>query len=479
MNTPFLFITFGLIIRLAYAAFSHDFWLDEAFNYFIAQNNIGGILYALSYDNWPPLYTLLMGFWQKIASSAFLIRLPSVIFGTLTLPTIWAIGKILFNRKVANISLLLASFSPPLVYFSSENRPFALFGLLATLTILIYLKLSKKPSLSNLFFFTATGIASLYTHYFGTLAILALIVGGFFSKRWRVKFSYLLASILMMAVFFSPWLIYIFFRDKPVCLCLEPFLGLGATLAFMFLGGGGFITLKRFFEPTTPLFLRLFLTVFLAFSTFIFLWSIKFTKEPKIKFLTICFFLPVLFVFLASFFKPLFSVRSFIFLVPTFLILIAYSLDKIAKQIRFKWLFIIYIVSSAFVVFLTTQRLFFNQEPLWQTSTLLASFPHQNTQIVHANLYTYLPSLYYNPDLNQTVLPPNLPPRLTDALHVNTLRTFRTFDTFRTFVFVYAVNRTDNRQLQTYLIDLYNTYGNPQEINLNNIRILIFKPKHV
>src|SRR3972149_6788111 len=410
-------IAFGLVIRLIYAIYSHDFWLDEGVNYFIAQNSLSKVLDALSHNNWPPFYSLLMWLWQKVSFNLLWIRLPSVIFGTLTLIIIYKIAKKIFEPKLALLTLVLAIVSPPLVYFSAENRDYGLFTLLTSLMMLAFLNLVQKSNIKNLIFFILSSTVAILTHYFAILALISLIMASFLSLGFKIK-------------------------------------------------------LKTLFEPLTPIFLKLFLTGFLAFSTLIFLFAIKFYKNPKIRFLLLCFFLPILFIFLVSFYKPLFSVRSFIFLVPIFLILTTYVLDKIDRYFKFKWLFIIYLVSSASIISLTTQRPFFNQEPLWQASTLLASFPFQNTQIVHANLYTYLPSRYYYPDLNQQVLAHDLPAPLFGSLKPNL---FSTFDPQKSIILVYAIDRTDNRKLQEVQRNLYNVFGQAKnDLMMGKIRILVF-----
>lgn len=111
-------------------------------------------------------------------------------------------------------------------------------------------------------------------------------------------------------------------------------------------------------------------------------------------------------------------------------------------------------------------------------SEMLKSY--SSAQIIHANLYTYLPAIYYAPNLNQQILTPNLPQPLITSLDIKTFGSSGSFVPFDTssIILVYALDRTDNRQLQNQLINFYNTYGNPQEINLGNIRILVFKPRN-
>ena len=92
-------ILFGFAVRFLYSIFSHDFWLDEALNYQIAQNNLQTIIRALSFDTWPPLYALFMHYWQKFGQGVLFLRLPSVLFGTLTLILVWHLAKNLFDTE--------------------------------------------------------------------------------------------------------------------------------------------------------------------------------------------------------------------------------------------------------------------------------------------------------------------------------------------------------------------------------------------
>lgn len=462
----------AFIIRLNYAIYSHDFWMDEAVNFFISKNPAHIIIYALSHDNWPPLYSLLMHFWQRISDHLIWVRLPSVIFGSLTLVVIYQIAQRLFNKQTALLVLILSTVSPPLVYFSAENRPLALFVLLGTLTIYSYLHLAQKTTPKNLLLFIFFATLALYTHYFAALLILALPVSSFLSSYLEVKPKALLMAYLFILALFSPWLILIANTEKPGCLCLEPLLGIPSTLAFMMLGGGGFITLKRFFEPETPLFLKLTYGSFLLLATAIVACSFQFSKIAKIRWLLWVYSLPILMVLLISFFIPMFSIRSYIFLVPIFLLLTLYSLLNIGQDIKAKFYFVIYLIFQILVLLTTSQRPFFNQEPLYQMSQMLRDFDEQNSQIIHLNLYTYLPSKFYHPNLNQYVLKQDLPEPSYQALPVKFLQSL---DYPKKTLLVYVKDRLEIEKLNNLQRSLLKKYLNYRQITLGRVILVIYE----
>ena len=472
-TSVFLLLLAGLTIRLTYALFSHDFWLDEALNYQIAQNNLQTIIRALSFDTWPPLYALFMHYWQKLGQGVLFLRLPSVLFGTLTLVLIWRLAKKLFGQKTALFALILASVSPPLVYFSAENRGYALFVLLTVLVILAYLNLIKKGSLKNIVLFALTGALAAYTHYFAALLLISLPIASYLTNHFTIKLRTLLFSYLLILILVTPWLLYTLGNPKPQCLCASSGTGLIFTQFFMALGGAGIITLKRIFEGPTPIFIRVFLISSAIISNFFFAKSLTQLKNKNNTWLLALFFLPLFAIFTISFYQPLFSVRSFIFLATIFITVTAYALQQTSKT----YLYLL-IVLSILSLIATSQKPFFEYEPLKKMGTTLIALDAPSTQIIHAGLYTYLPATYYAPSLSQQVLKSDLPEPLINSLHLNTFLTSPTSRTYRTYVFVLAIDRYDHRQVQRILTDLYNAYGEPQKVNLNNIRILIFRPKN-
>jgi uncharacterized membrane protein len=107
----------------------------------------------------------------RLGDSEFLIRLNSVIFGTLTIFIFYHLVRLAFNNEVAIFSSILLAVSRFHIHFSQEARLYSLFCLLTTLSFLclwLYLNQGKRKFL---LFLLITDLALLYTHYFGIYVI--------------------------------------------------------------------------------------------------------------------------------------------------------------------------------------------------------------------------------------------------------------------------------------------------------------------
>lgn len=469
-----LFLSF--LIRIVYAAFSHDFWMDEVYNYFVSENQPGQIILTEAHDNSPPLHFLFMHYWQKVSHNFIWIRLSSVIFGVLTLFVVYLIAKDIFNAKTALSVLVLASVSPSLIYFSSENRPYALFALLGATTILTYMNLHKKANLLNLFLFVFSGTLALYTHYYMLLLLLALPPASFISSFFKIKLKFLVTAYFWIVILFLPWLLLILFKERLGCICFHPTLGIESTFAFLSIGGHGIVSLKRFFEPQSPLLLRIFLGFVILLANFTFFFSIRYFRIPKIRWLLSLFFISLLIIAAISFVKPLMSLRSFIYLVPIFLMLSAYVINNSFNFKTSRIILFTYILLSLAVTLTTSQKLFFNQEPLSQLSSELKNINNKDSQIIHANLYTYLSSKYYSNNEAGYVLEQNLPKQIYIALKPQIISTV---DSSKNTILVYAVDRIENSKFNKLTDILKKTRGQPKIIDLSNIKILIFPKQNL
>ncbi|MBI2021530.1 glycosyltransferase family 39 protein [Candidatus Daviesbacteria bacterium] len=477
LRLPTLIVVFAFTIRILYALYSHDFWLDEAFNFFISQNEPKTIIYALSFDNWPPLYSLFMHYWQKISENYFWLRLPSVIFGSLLLIIIYQTSKKLFNVSIALAAILLASVSPALVYFSAENRPYSLFTLLTSLTVLLFLRLRDKESFINYLLFVISAILTIYTHYFGLLLILALIASSKFTSFLKLKFENIFSALAIIILASSPWWFYSYLKPHPECLCLPPLPAILATFGFFAIGGSGLINLKHFFQVQTPLFIKLFLGVFIAISTFLFFRGLKKLSNRKVLWLYLIIFSSILLILVLSLFFNIFSVRSLIFLIPIYLIVIAIALDKMGKfiylNLRFR-LLSIYFVTLLIILIITVQRPFFNLEPLKQMSDKLSQLDRPQTAIIHANIYTYLPAKYYYPTSRQSVLKPSLPEQLSHSLNIQILDQ-KVLKESSQIVLVYANDRYDKQSFDNLRTILVNIKHKSAKHSLGKINLEIFE----
>jgi 4-amino-4-deoxy-L-arabinose transferase-like glycosyltransferase len=125
----------------------------------------------------PWLYPyLISGSLSIFGSTVASLRLPSAVFGTLTIPALYLLGKHLFDRRIALLSALLLATFPPHVHLSRlalNNIADPLFGVLALGLLARGMKSKRRSD------FALAGLSLGLTNYFyegGRLVFIPLAV---------------------------------------------------------------------------------------------------------------------------------------------------------------------------------------------------------------------------------------------------------------------------------------------------------------
>lgn len=162
----------GLALRLLVLG-SKGFWLDEVRSIVAARAGLEALVSGAVERYHPPLFYLLMAPWLELAGTPFLLRLPSAVLGTLSLPGIYVLADDVAGRDVAITSVWLAALSPLLVWYSQELRSYALLIALATCATVALLRLLRRPYPLAWLLYAVSTTAALYTHYNTALLLLA------------------------------------------------------------------------------------------------------------------------------------------------------------------------------------------------------------------------------------------------------------------------------------------------------------------
>src|SRR5205085_3907880 len=92
--------------------------------------------------------------------------------GTLVVPVVYLAARELVSRRVGIIAAALAAVSPPLVWFSQDARPYALFILAVALSVLFFARaLNRRPR--ALGWWSVVAAVMVATHYFGGFIVAA------------------------------------------------------------------------------------------------------------------------------------------------------------------------------------------------------------------------------------------------------------------------------------------------------------------
>jgi mannosyltransferase len=160
----------GLGLRLAVP---RGIWLDEAISIHQAHLSLHDMFRNLYFgDRHPPLHHLVL--WADVrifGNSEFALRLPSFVAGTLVIPSLYELGRELYDRRTGLIAAAFAAASPLLVWYSQEVRMYAFVTLFGVLALLTQLRVIRKPSMVNWACYILATAALLWSNYFGLLLI--------------------------------------------------------------------------------------------------------------------------------------------------------------------------------------------------------------------------------------------------------------------------------------------------------------------
>jgi mannosyltransferase len=174
----------ALLLTAAVLRFStlglQSFWYDEAFTpVHVLHASLGATLRSMVHtENTPPLwYVLIWAFSRVFGTGAIALRLPSAVFGVLTVLLAWAIGRELTGRRATAIAAAaFVAVNPLFVWYSQEARAYGLFVLTSALAMLCFLRARREPTPQRLAAFAASASLALLSHYFAAFLVAPMIL---------------------------------------------------------------------------------------------------------------------------------------------------------------------------------------------------------------------------------------------------------------------------------------------------------------
>ncbi len=166
-------------------------------------------------DIFPPAYFTLTYFIIKLLGDGeFAMRLPAALFGILSVPAIYALGRKLFCKVTATLGAALVTLSYTCIYYSQEARPYSMMMFLTIVTTYlwhgVYAKVivrNLQASWSQILALVLVQALFCYTHYLDVL-VTGLQMAFFFAGCLRThRGFYILGwTALGLALFALLWL---------------------------------------------------------------------------------------------------------------------------------------------------------------------------------------------------------------------------------------------------------------------------------
>jgi 4-amino-4-deoxy-L-arabinose transferase-like glycosyltransferase len=209
-------IAVGLLTGLAFAlrvrGIGEGLYHDELYTYAETHGrDFAGMWHVVvhglpgaSIEKTPPLYFVLAWLASKLGSPETTIRLPSILFGTATVPLVFLLGRRTVGRGAALFGAAFIALSPFAIWYGIEARAYAGVMCLSALSALVLLKALDERRARWWVAWAVVGAALLYTHYTGALVLGLEGLWALWSSReqWR---SLVLAGVGAAALF-APWL---------------------------------------------------------------------------------------------------------------------------------------------------------------------------------------------------------------------------------------------------------------------------------
>jgi uncharacterized membrane protein len=169
---------FALAVLAAVLRFAtldlQSLWFDEAFTpTHVLHRSLSATLSAVSHtESTPPLYYVLAWGWSRVLGTGVIaLRSLSALAGLAMVPVAWALGRTLAGRRTAIVLAALVTVNPLFVWYSQEARSYILFALLASLSLLFFLRARAGEGSRALWAWAVFSSLALLTHYFAAVLV--------------------------------------------------------------------------------------------------------------------------------------------------------------------------------------------------------------------------------------------------------------------------------------------------------------------
>lgn len=322
---------------------SYSLWFDEALNFRIV-SNAWNVLWISNYDPTPPLYYSILKAFISPNTSELTMRLPSIIFGTLTVLVFYKICRSFFSKIDSFWASALFCLSVHQIEYSQEARAYAtqLFFAVSALYYLIKIVLKPSKNLTNYYLYGLFTLLALYTHNISVFYVVGFNIIFFIHVLKDSEYSKFKSWLLINSIVFLAWLPW------PIATVLS---GEGNSFNWLkHISFSQFIlsTAKSIKVSADPDSVKPWDFIFIV-AMVAGLWQAFRTKERNLLLVVFSMSFALLFcVWAVGFYKPVFMNRTIIGSTLIAYLLIAVFLSSTVKRIKivvFATLFIIHLIS--------------------------------------------------------------------------------------------------------------------------------------
>lgn len=379
-NWEILVLIFVGVLIVFFGLGAHSFNIDEIFSLYVSKNwsIMTKTLWNQEANMW--FYYLILHFWKSLGANEIIVRGLSVIFAVASIPVIYLIGKSLFDKRAALISVIFMIFNVFFVITAQLARGYSLSLFLTLLSMYFFIHFEKNRKYK--LFYVISSILSVYAHFYALFIILSQVLIAILTKKLRIY----IVAFFSVVIFLTPIFLSPSFRSHQVDWIERPTLRNLIGTSYVFSGD---------FPPLLIIYSLLFI--------FITPFLVKNIKNTKFIITTTWLVAPVITSFVFSLLvKPIFQSVYFLTSLPPFFILAAFSITKIInRNIRYLFLGVIVVLSILRLTLWYAKDtrykwVFNNNEDDWRlVANLISVNAREGDAITFYGYYNRLPYEYY------------------------------------------------------------------------------------
>lgn len=177
----------GLFFRL-YNLGAASISMDEAVDIFLASLSISDIwaYIAHGFIFHPPLFYWVQHFVLMFGTGEFIVRLPSALYGVLTIPVVYLLGKEFHSRDIGIMAAGLLALSPFHIFYSQDARPYAMMLLLCAVALVYFMQAIKTDSGASWVMFGIFSGLSAWTVFYAAVLTFSLFLFVVIDRHERI-----------------------------------------------------------------------------------------------------------------------------------------------------------------------------------------------------------------------------------------------------------------------------------------------------
>ena len=202
---------------------AESIWLDEAVSITMTEESWWYLLFEFpGQDPHPPLHYLLLKAWVTIAgNSEFSVRLLSALFAIATVPLLYYLGRLMFDRFTGAAAAIFFAVAPFQIWYAQEARMYSLFVMLTVASFLSLVLLSDNFTRNRAALYIIVTSLMVYSHVYALFIVFTQAV--FIGWRWlrlhdagneplSLTLQQALQVFVGVGIVSAPWLMIFFSR---------------------------------------------------------------------------------------------------------------------------------------------------------------------------------------------------------------------------------------------------------------------------